>query len=125
MNMTNFNKITLDLGWTIPYENVGLYYKYIDSDKIKAVIDIGNYSSMDSVDTDFVNNTLEKHFNKNIFKKENINWCLPLLASDYFAHKADFDNELFWAKKAINENNKLTPLQFSSAIRPFLEEYEQ
>lgn len=122
--MTNFNKIALDLGWTIPFENVGLYYRYIDGEKIKAVIDIGNYNSMNKVDIDFVNNTLEKHFNKNIFKKENINWCLSLLASDYFAHKADFDNELVWAKKAMKGNSKLTPLQFSSVIRPFLEEYE-
>ena len=121
--MTNFNKIALDLGWAIPYESVGVYYKYIDNDNIKAVIDIGDYSRMNEVDTDYVKNTLENHFNKNIFKKVNIYWCLPLLASDYFAHKADFENELIWAKKAMKENNKLTPLQFSNIIREFLEEY--
>lgn len=115
--MTQFNKIAKDLGWIQPYEKVGLYYKEKDGNYLKAVIDIGNYSGMKNVDELYVKNTLEKWFNKNIFEKENSDWVLPMLASDYFAQKADFENEIIWAKKAMKENNKLTPLQFSSKIR--------
>ena len=62
MIMTNFDKIALNLGWIIPYDNVGLYYKYIDNNNIKAVIDIGDYSRMNEVDTDYVKKYFRKTF---------------------------------------------------------------
>lgn len=53
----------------------------------------------------------------NKFKEENKNWCVPLLISDYFAHKEDWESEFVWAQKAMRENSKLKPEHFSVSIR--------
>jgi hypothetical protein len=117
---SKFDKIALELGWSKPNEEVPLWFREHKKGLLKAVFDINNnydiFKNHEKIDNDFVNHSLN-FCPSSIFKKENENWCIPLLSSDYFAHKNDFENELFWAKKAMEQNENLTPLQFSKQIR--------
>jgi len=119
--MKKFDNIVKDLGWTKPYENVALWYKDDKSGRLKAVFDINKTCDMvvgneDKLTVEYVQGSLN-FFPKAIFNQDSVNWVLPLLASDYFAHREDFENELIWAKKAMKKNKELTPLQFSFNIR--------
>lgn len=121
--MTKFDKLTKKLGWIKPYEDVNLWYQP-HKDGLRACFDINKTFDMwldndDKLTIEIVQGNLN-FFPKSIFKESSKNWVLPLLASDYFAHRQDFENELIWAKKAIEENSNLTSLQFSKVIREIL-----
>lgn len=117
--MNKFDKIALMLGWDKPYKSIPLWCQE-HKKGIRACFDINyNYDRFKDdirIDVDFVKGSLN-FYSKTIFKKENSNWVIPMLVSDYFAHREDWDNELIWAKKAMKQNKKLTPLQFSVNIR--------
>ena len=118
--MTKFDKYTEDLGWLKPYKDVALWYQG-HKDGLRACFDINQTYDICSnneeiLTVEYVQGSLN-FFPKTIFSKRSKNWALPLLASDYFAHRRDFENELIWAKKAMKKNKKLTPLQFSLNIR--------
>lgn len=119
--MVKFDKIVEELDWVKPYENVALWYKNNKSGGLKAVFDINKtcdifINNEDKLTVEYVQGSLN-FFPKTVFSQDSMNWVLPLLASDYFAHREDFENELLWAKKAMKENKELTSLQFSLNIR--------
>lgn len=120
--MNKFDEIAKELGWTKPYKTVSLWYRNYkrDSEKLIAVFDINStydlFKNEIRLDEKYVKGSLN-FFPQSIFEKANKKWILPLLSSDYFAHRGDFKNELIWAKKAMKQNKKLTPLQFSLQIR--------
>ena len=123
--MNKFDTIAEELGWAKPYKNVALWYKNNKKGGLIATFDINKTCDIfigneDKLTVEYVQGSLN-FFPKTIFSRDSIKWVLPLLASDYFAHRLDFENELIWARKAMQENDKLTPLQFSKQIREQLQ----
>ena len=123
--MNKFDTIAEELGWAKPYKNVALWYKNNKKGRLIATFDINKTCDIfigneDKLTVEYVQGSLN-FFPKTIFSRDSIKWVLPLLASDYFAHRLDFENELIWARKAMQENDKLTPLQFSKQIREQLQ----
>lgn len=118
---SKFDVIVEELGWNKPYNSVALWYKDSKGGGLIATFDINKTCDVfiendDKLTVEYVQGSLN-FFPKTVFSRDSIDWVLPLLASDYFAHREDFENELIWAKKAMKENNKLTSLQFSKQIR--------
>lgn len=116
----SFEDIVTELGWIKPYNNVYLWYTNY-KDGLRACFDINRTLDTWSGHEDKLNIEIVKgslnFFPKTVFNEDSKSWVLPLLASDYFAHREDYENELVWAKKAMKNNSKLTPLQFSQKIR--------
>lgn len=122
--MNKFLKIAKEIGWEQIEENI-LVFRSRDKDKNGYYsINFVTCSSYDNFDLnderiskDFVKNYIMKICCSNKCKEENLNWVEPLIISDYFAHRLDYEKELIWAKKAMKENPKLNIEQFSKQIR--------
>jgi len=52
-----------------------------------------------------------------IISEEDQHFGIPILVSDFFAHRGDMDNELIWATVAMKENPNIKPTMFSLKIR--------
>jgi len=99
-----FDTIAEELGWNKPYNNVALWYKNSKKSELIATFDINKTCDMfigneDKLTIEYIQGSLN-FFPKTIFSRDSIKWILPLLASDYFSHREDFENELIWAKKS-------------------------
>jgi len=116
-----FNKIAEELGWTRPNKDVFLFVKEEDERGYMTVAfpPATGYDEFkeEYVDEVFVNGILYKVCCHTKFKRDKYHFILPMLISDYFAHRYDFKNELIWAKKAMDEEPQLTPKSFSKIIR--------
>jgi hypothetical protein len=119
--MNVFDKITKELGWKKPFKKIPLYTKSQSDDCDRCVFDINNtydiFKDDMRVDENFVKDSINSYFPSTIYKKDDSKWVLFMLASDYYAHKFDWNNELIWAKKAIKVNNKLSAKNFSNKIK--------
>ncbi len=139
-----FDEIAKELGWIKPYEEVPLWYKeYYEKDLFDGIPELTPYTgiySIQNVYEDYGNlEDLNKNivinlinsFNTYLFKEKDINWALPMLASDYFHHKnfgrykienIPKEDELKYAKLAIKNNPELTEKSFSHYLREDLKE---
>jgi hypothetical protein len=117
--MTKFDNFVSETTWIKPYTKIPIWYQE-KTDYILCCFDINNnydiFKNDKRLTKEFVVGSLN-FYPKSKFKYTSKNWALPMLVSDYFAHKSDFKNELIWAKKAIKHNSNLTSLQFSFQIR--------
>jgi hypothetical protein len=122
--MTHFDKLVEELGWERVYPDKFLFItKKKDNDDFHTIAfstcasyDIGDLED-DRLNKKHIDRFLRAVCCHTKCKEESINWVIPLLTADYYAHRYDFANELIWAKKAMKENDKLTPMKFSSKIR--------
>jgi hypothetical protein len=119
--MTKFDKIVGKLGWERYRENIFLFVtKAEDSNGYLtcAFPAAEGYDNFDEnkVDKQFVNDLIYKICSHTKFEAKNTKWVLPMLVSDYFAHRFDWDNELIWAKIAMKNNSKFTKKHFSHKI---------
>lgn len=118
--MSKFDDLAADLGWIKPYSDIHLWYRP-SSDLYTAVFYMADiYESYvvteELLTSDIVGKGLEI-MPTTKFKKESLDWVVPMLISDYFYHKRDFENELIWAKKTIQINPKINVNSFSSRIQ--------
>ena len=116
-----FNKIAEELGWSRPNKDIFLFVKNEDANEYMTIAfpPATGYENFkeEHVDKNFVINTIINICCHTKFKRDKYHFILPMLISDYFAHRYDFKNELIWAKKAMKEQPELTPKHFSATIR--------
>lgn len=122
--MTHFDKLVEELGWKKLHTDKFMFIKKEKGRDDYHTLAFSTCSSYDIEDLEDVrlNKEAIDRFLRAVCchtkcKEESLNWVIPLLTADYFAHRYDFENELVWAKKAMKENKELTPSQFSSKIR--------
>lgn len=119
--MEKFLKIASDLGWEQVESNIMVFKKEDRDDYINInFVTCESYDNFDLNDSrinkEFVNNYITKIGCCNKVKKCDLKWGIPLLISDYFGHRNKKDEELYWAKKAINMNPKLSAKMFSKDL---------
>jgi len=121
--MNKFDKIAERLGWERLY-NTGVFISKKEDKNGYLTIAFPTATGYNNFDLNdekisegFVRHYIYSISCSNKFKPENKSWAIPLMIADYFAHKVDFDNEIIWAKKAMERNKNLTPEHFSLNIR--------
>ena len=114
--MDRFFKIALELGWKQIKDTMVFIKK--EKDGYYSV----NFTISDALnDFDLNDERIDKNFVKtymtisccsNKVKGDNLNWGIPLLLSDFYGHRRNENMEIYWAKKAIEQNPDLFPKAF-------------
>jgi hypothetical protein len=118
--MMKFDNLALELGWEKPFQEIPLYTTVNKKGKNECVFDIGHHYDTAKDDERLTLEHIKSLFRfypKTVFEDKDRDWVLPMLASDYYAHRFDWDNELVWAKISMDNNKELKPTCFSSKIR--------
>jgi hypothetical protein len=120
--MTKFNTILCKLGWERYDDDVFLFvtkgtdiHGYITC-AFPVSKDYEEFNE-ENLDEQVVYNIIYNLCSHTKFKPDASSWVIPLLISDYFSQRMDWENGLVWAKKAMESNPKLTKEQFTHKIQ--------
>lgn len=119
--MDKFFKVASKLGWKQVVKGIMVFKKdgkdgYVNINFVTEK-SYDNFNLNDKrIDEEFVNNYLCKIGCCNKVKKSYLEWAIPLLISDYFGHRFNISEQVFWAKKAIKIKPELFPNAFSKYL---------
>lgn len=113
--MEKFLSIAKTLGWEPVVENILVFKKDLGENirinfTTSPLADL--YMDSDNVDKKFVDRYINYICCSTVVSKKDAEWATLVLISDFYGHRGDFENEVYWAKKAYCTNPNIDTIVF-------------
>lgn len=119
--MNKFDQYAKELGWKKPYKEIPLFFREDDNYLTVAfsIADVYESYNKENISKEQTQRAISI-FSHNKFKKNNRDWAIPLIASDYFTHKFDYVSAAKYAKKVIEIKPDISVASFVKPVQKLL-----